>query len=99
MIPLVFAAVFFGLITTASGQRRGQPGQQAGTVNSLSGIGHVPHTSRSFRVAQFSWTMGVSRATGLREHCTSRRDRRDTCSSVRWWQPGRGVWNGFARGW
>ena len=44
MIPLVFAAAFFGLVTTASGQRRGQPSSPGGYGILHFRTGHVPVT-------------------------------------------------------
>lgn len=46
MIPLVLAAMFLGLVTTASGQRRGQSWSLGGFGNIVyPGIGHAPATS------------------------------------------------------
>lgn len=45
MIPLVFTALFFGLVTTAPGQRRGQPASPGGYGSiHYRGTGHVPVT-------------------------------------------------------
>jgi hypothetical protein len=48
MIPLVLAAMFLGLVTTASGQRRGQPGSPGGYGNIVHpGTGHASFTPLS----------------------------------------------------
>ncbi len=45
MIPLVLAAMFLGLVTTASGQRRGQSWSPGGYGSiAYPGIGHAPAT-------------------------------------------------------
>ena len=94
MIPLVLAAMFLGLVTSASGQRRGLPGG-----SSLSWCRPCSrHTSGSCRLARSSWKTGVRSATGLGKRRNSRRDRRYSCSGVRQ-QPGRRVGNVLAGGW
>ncbi len=85
MIALVLAAMFLGLVTTASGQRRCSD-VATRRIRQHSLFWYRPcsrHTSGSSRLAQFSWKIGVHSATFLREHRNSRRDRRYTYAGVR----------------
>ncbi len=59
MIPLVLAAMFLGLVTTASGQRRGQTWSPGGHGSILySGTGHAPVTPPG----RPAWTNSLGRS-------------------------------------
>ena len=81
MVPLVLAAMFFGLVTTASGQRRGQPWPPGGYGNIVqSWYRPSSHPRRVVPSGQFFWKTGVPDAD---QHRNSRSDRHLSFSGVR----------------